>query len=321
MDQSRKIAKHKSEEQHSRLSEHNPALASPESKPSPDAALEATSLSARYGPRENWSISDVTIALYPGELLAVIGPNGAGKTSLIRAITGLLPIEHGDIRILGTPIAKTNRRSIAKLIAVVPQQSQIAFEFSVQQVVAMGRAPHQGSMLVPSKIDEETVNSVLERTNLSHLANKPVSQLSGGEQQRVAIARAIAQQPKILILDEATAHLDIHQKMELIEIVKTEIHQNNLACLAIMHDINDVSLHANRVAILNKGRITSQGPVNQIMTANNLQLAFDVDIDIATSQFSKTRVFIPSLPQKNRHNQTTTKKLPQDLDYSANPSL
>ncbi len=262
--------------------------------PSPDMpALEANRVSAQYGTSDKSAVVDVSIVVSAGELLAVIGPNGAGKTTLIRVLTGLLPASPGEVRVFGRPLHELDRREIARRVAVVPQHTHVAFGFTVREVVAMGRAPHQGSMLLSTKTDREIVDSVLERTHLSSLAHRPVSGLSGGEQKRVAVARALAQQPDVLVLDEAGAHLDIRHRIELLSLVRHEIRERNLACLSVMHDLSEVAQNADRVAILHEGRIRAQGTVEQVMTYRILRETFGVDLYVGVNELDGTRYFIP----------------------------
>ncbi len=257
-------------------------------------ALEANRVSAQYGTSDKSVVADVSLVVSAGELLAVIGPNGAGKTTLIRVLTGLLPAcPGGEVRVFGHPLHGLDRREIARRVAVVPQHTRVAFGFTVREVVAMGRAPHQGAMLVSTKTDREIVDSVLERTHLTALASRPVSGLSGGEQKRVAVARALAQQPDVLVLDEAGAHLDIRHRIELQSLVRHEIRERNLACLAVMHDLSEVAQNADRVAILHEGRIRAQGTVEQVMTYRILRETFGVDLYVGVNELDGTRYFIP----------------------------
>ena len=255
--------------------------------------LEAERLTAQYNGCSEPALCDVDLALHPGELVAVLGPNGAGKTSLVRAITGLLPPRRGEVRLFGRPIQRLGRRTIAKHIAVVSQRCSVDLNFTVEQVVAMGRAPHQGSMLFSSKEDKGFVSEALETTKLTSLARRAVSTLSAGEQKRVAIARAFAQRPDILILDEAGSNLDIGNRTELMAIVRRQIRYRKLACLSIVHDMTETAQVADRVVILREGRILAAGSVGDVMTRGLLREVFGVDLDVIRS--GSSMCFVPLL--------------------------
>ena len=223
----------------------------------------------------------------------------------------------GQVRLFGCPLGELDRRSIARRIAVVPQRAEVAFDFTVEQVVRMGRAPHQGSMQIPSASDIKAVESALTRTHLVSLAHRPVSGLSGGEQKRVAVARALAQQPDVLILDEAGAHLDIRHKLELMCIVRQEVRDHNLACLSVMHDLTEVAQTADRVAILHKGCLRALGTVDQVMTREILREVFEVDIHVGTNELDGSRYFVPIRPDPQPRNNKT----PSNLDQTHQPEL
>jgi len=256
-------------------------------------ALETVRVHAEYDKKRQNCLSDVSVSVSPGYLVAVIGPNGAGKTSLIRVLTGILPPSEGSVLVFGQPLHTLSRRAIARRIAVVPQHVRVAFGFTVREVVAMGRAPHQGAMLAAGQHDRRIVLETLERTRLTQLADRPVTELSGGEQKRVAIARALAQQPDVLILDEATAHLDIRHRVELHAIVRDEIQRRQLACLSVMHDLSEVAQNADRVIVIADGTLRAQGSVEEVMTYRILRETFGVDLYVGVNELDGTRYFVP----------------------------
>lgn len=257
------------------------------------SALEAFRVRAKYGKADKDCLSEVSTRVMPGELVALVGPNGAGKTTLVRVLTGLIAPDDGSVALFGKPLHTCSRREIARRVAVVPQHVRVAFGFTVREVVAMGRAPHQGSMLLHSAADRRVVDAVLDQTGLTELAGRPVTGLSGGEQKRVAIARALAQQPDVLVLDEATAHLDIRHRVELLALVRTQIEQRNLACLSVMHDLSEVAQNADRVVILDRGRVRAQGTVEEVMTYRILRETFGVDLYVGVNELDGTRYFVP----------------------------
>jgi iron complex transport system ATP-binding protein len=255
--------------------------------------LRATGLWAAYPGSPTPVLHELCLELDKGEVLALLGPNGAGKSSLVRALTGLLAPSRGSVELFGRDLRSLARREIARRVAVVPQSPRVAFGFSVREAVLMGRAPHQGAMLVASETDRRVVDGVLERTGLGPLASRPAAELSGGEQLLVAIARALAQQPEILMLDEATAHLDVRHSVLLHALVRTEVRERGLACLAVLHDLNEAAQNADRVVLLGGGTVRAQGTIEQVMTYRTLRETFGVDLYVGVNELDGTRYFVP----------------------------
>ncbi len=236
-------------------------------------------------------LREVSLGVSRGELWAVLGPNGSGKSTLIRVIAGLLKACAGSRRVLGDDVAELSRAELAKRIAVVPQRSEVALGFSVREVVAMGRAPHQRAMMRTNRVDREAVDRAIESCDLTTLTARPVASLSGGEQKRVHIARALAQQAPVLLLDEAGAHLDIRHRISLYRLIREEVRARDLACLATMHDLGAAAQNANRIALLDKGRLVAKGPVDEVMTAELLSATFATAIHAGTTEHGK-RYFV-----------------------------
>lgn len=257
-----------------------------------DVPLEAIEVSAAYAPGVR-VLCDASVRVSAGEMVAVLGPNGSGKSSLVKVLTGLLQPTRGRVQLFGQDLGLVSRRHVARRIAVVPQQVQVAFEFCVRDVVMMGRAPHQGPMLLASDADRGLVDEILQSTGLAELADRPVRELSGGEQMLVAIARALAQRPEILMLDEATAHLDIRHSVAVHALVRREIRDRNVACVAVLHDLNEAAQHADRVILLDRGRIRAQGSVADVMTYRALRETFGVDLYVGVNELDGTRYFVP----------------------------
>jgi iron complex transport system ATP-binding protein len=236
---------------------------------------------------------DAALRLHRGAVTAFLGPNGAGKSTLVKVLTGLLRPISGSVLLFGSEMRSMARRDIARRIAVVPQSVQIAFDFRVRDVVMMGRAPRQGAMMVAGEADQRVVQEVLERTDLVSLAERNVQELSGGEQMRVAIARALAQQPEILVLDEATAHLDVTHSVALHALVRREVLERGLVCVAVLHDLNEAAQNADHVVLLQAGRIVAQGNVAAVMTYRTLRQVFGVDLYVGVNELDGTRYFVP----------------------------
>jgi iron complex transport system ATP-binding protein len=251
------------------------------------AILELVGVGASYG------IRGVTLSADEGELISVIGPNGAGKTTLLRLLAGTLDPAEGEARLLGVPLARMTRQAIAQKVAVVAQAESVAFGFTVREVVAMGRAPHQGGWMRPDGKDEEIIERTLRRCDLAHLAHRPADQLSGGEQKRVAIARALAQEPRALLLDEPGAFLDPRHQVELYELLADLASSSKIACVVVMHDLNAAAQYATRVALVHEGGLTAVGSVEEVMTYTRLREIFGVDFYVGVNELTGARYFLP----------------------------
>ena len=239
----------------------------------------------------------VDLSVKAGELVAVLGPNGSGKTTLVRLICGLLRPRQGKALLFGEHACDMDRLAVARLVAVVSQHTEVALGFTVQEVVGMGRAPHQGAWQRPRREDQRAVDQALAACELEELRDRPVASLSGGEQKRTHIARALAQQTPILLLDEAGAHLDIRHAMALYELVRAEIDTRQLACLAVMHDLDAAAQHADRAVLLKAGAMVASGPVAEVMTAPELGRTFDAEIHVGTNGPAGRRYFLPMRPR------------------------
>ena len=258
-------------------------------------ALEARGVVARYASREGDrdALRGVDLAVFPGEMTVVIGPNGAGKSTLVRVLTGTLAPTEGTVRLFGSSLAEQGRKELARRLAVVEQASQWQTEFTAREIVMMGRAPHQGSLLLPSREDHAIVDSALERAQIAHLASRPVHALSGGEQALVAFARALAQRAEVLVLDEASAHLDVRHAVAVYELALREVRERNVACLAVMHDLNVAAAFADRVVLLSRGRVEASGTIEEVMTYERLRKVFGVDLYVGYNELDGVRYFVP----------------------------
>jgi iron complex transport system ATP-binding protein len=255
-------------------------------------SLSLRKVTAGYGAGEA-RLRDVDLVLAAGELVCVLGPNGAGKTTLLRVASGVLPATRGEVTLLGTPIASMARGDVARTLAVVEQTQELTMGFSVRDVVAMGRAPHQGAWMRPTDADERIVEDALARCDLTLLADRPANALSGGEQKRVAVARALAQEPKVLLLDEPGAFLDVRHQLELYELLAGEVKERALACMIVMHDLNVAAQFADRVVLVKDGAIVASGPVADVMTWRTLKETFDADLYCGVNELNGTRFFLP----------------------------
>jgi len=259
--------------------------------PESSARIAATSVSAGY--REKTVLHGVSLAASPGELVAVLGPNGSGKSTLLRVLAGTLAPSSGQVVLEGRALPELSRREVARCVAVVPQDSDVAFGFSVGEVVAMGRAPRQGALLIPTDEDRRLTLEALRLCELSSLVSRPVGELSGGERRRVVLARAIAQQPDVLLLDEPAAHLDVRHAVELYRLVKEMTRSRGMACVAVMHDLNAAARWADRASLLRDGRVVSDGAIDAVLDPDVLGDVFGVPIHRGNDRELDTDYFLP----------------------------
>ncbi len=233
-------------------------------------------LTAAY--KQHVVICDLSLSLAPGEVLGLIGPNGAGKSSLIRAISGLLPPQSGEITWMGDPIVGFSPARRARIIAVVPQAEQLGGAFTVEETILLGRTPYMGWLGKPSAADHAAVRQAMQQTRVDHLGTRRNAELSGGEQQRVLLARALAQQTPVLLLDEPTNHLDLQHQVAFLSLVVELAHSRQMAVLLAAHDLNHVAQYATRVALLADGKLAAAGTPDEVLTPENILSAYHVSV-------------------------------------------
>ncbi len=235
--------------------------------------LEARDVVVRYGLGRP-ALDGVTSTVRGGELLAIVGPNGSGKTTLVRVISGLLRPERGEVAVDGRPLARWKRPELAGVLAVVPQGEAVTFPLRVDETVMLGRYARLGPLAAPGPGDRAAVAEALARCDVSRLADRTIDTLSGGEWQRVRLARALAQQPRVLVLDEPTTSLDVRHEMELFELVRRLV-DGGLAGLVITHHINLAARYADRMLLLSAGRVAGEGPPATVLREDTLRAVFD----------------------------------------------
>jgi iron complex transport system ATP-binding protein len=243
--------------------------------------LEAREITVRYGRATSAALERVSCAVAPGRLVALAGPNGSGKTTLVRALTGLTPLEAGEVLVEGRPLERWPRGELARVLGVVPQREEIAFPLLVEETVLLGRYARLGPLAAPSRADRLAVQAALERCDVAGLARRPVDSLSGGEWQRVRLARALAQEPRALVLDEPTASLDVRHEMELLELVRRLV-DGGMAGLIITHQLNLAARFADRMLLLDRGRMAAEGTPVEVLTRETLARVFEWPVAVTT---------------------------------------
>jgi len=240
-----------------------------------DVIFESIDAEYRYPTTpELAAVAGVTLRVEPGELVGVVGPNGSGKTTLLRMLLGLLEPTKGRVLAFGRPAAQWKRRDLAQRIGVVSQREEITFPLRVRESVMLGRYPHLGPIGAPREADRSAVERALKRCDVDHMSNRWVGTLSGGEWQRVRIARALAQEPKVLALDEATANLDVRHEMEVFELVAALVRENRIAGVLVTHHVNLAARFADRLVVMHQGAARAVGAPNDVLTREVLEEVF-----------------------------------------------
>ena len=253
--------------------------------------LNVDGVECRYGSAT--VLEDVSLSVKEGDFVGIIGPNGSGKTTLLKSISRVLKPHKGTILLDKDDIYSLTGSEVAKQLAVVPQDSVIGFSFLALDVVLMGRNPHMSRFQMESTKDLSIARRVMELTNTWHLAERPINELSGGERQRVIIARALAQEPKVLLLDEPMTHLDIINQLEIMDLVKDLCSKQGLIVLAVFHDLNMAARYCNLCVLLKGGKVFSTGRLDDVLTSDNIKTVFRVDAIVQRHLVTNSLYVIP----------------------------
>lgn len=249
-------------------------------------------------------LENVRFAVKERDFMGVLGPNGSGKTTLLRSISRTLKPHRGTIFLNNVDVYDLENIEVAKQMAVVPQDTAIAFNFTALDIVLMGRNPHLSRFQMESENDIAMARKAMELTNTWHLAKRPINKLSGGERQRVIIARGLAQEPKILLLDEPTVHLDINNQLEIMDLLKELSIKKRLIVLAVFHDFNLAARYCDSAILLKDGKIVSAGNLDTVLTKENIKNVFQVDTMVRKHPITNSLYVIPlskpkpTLPKK-----------------------
>ncbi len=246
-----------------------------------EPAITLAQISTGYGNQR--VLDDISITIPAGSFYCIIGHNGSGKTTLLKTIAGILNPHAGRLHLQGKPIGDYSRRQLARHIAFVPQLGSDGFPFTVKEIVLMGRTPHQDWLGTSSAADIDIAQKALTYTGLDHLAHRRFEHLSGGERQRVFIARAICQQPRVMILDEPTAALDLAHQVRIMDLMEQLRRDTGMTVVMVSHDINLAAMYADILLLLKNGRPLSQGAPESVLTYANLERAYGCILLVDTS--------------------------------------
>jgi ABC-type cobalamin/Fe3+-siderophores transport system ATPase subunit len=239
-----------------------------------DLIFTVRDASFRYrGAREN-AVAGANLDVPRGALLGIVGPNGSGKTTLLQLVLGVLRPSSGSVSAFDRPVHEWRRRDLARRVAVVAQREEPVFPLRVREFVRLGRYPHAGPYRALDTNDEAAVTRALDRADALYLADRWTLALSGGEWQRVRLARALAQEPEVLVLDEATANLDLRHEMETFELVTALVRDHGLTGVLVTHHVNLVARFVDRIAVLDHGRVVAEGTPSTVLTREVIERVF-----------------------------------------------
>jgi iron complex transport system ATP-binding protein len=248
-----------------------------------------------FGYRDRVVGRDVSFHLAAGEVLCLLGPNGSGKTTLFKTVLRLLEPKAGTVAIDGESIAGWSRRRLARSFGYVPQAQATLFPFTLREVVLMGRTAHVGLFATPSRRDREIAEESLALLEIGHLAARPYTEVSGGERQLALVARALAQEPRILVMDEPTASLDFGNQVRVLAEIQA-LAGRGIAVVLSTHDPDHAFLCGHRVALLHDGRLARLGTPDEVVTAESLRGIYGVEVDVLALPGDRgRRVCVPRL--------------------------
>jgi iron complex transport system ATP-binding protein len=250
---------------------------------------------------QQWILQDFNVQVSDGEILGVIGPNGSGKTSLLKLMAGLLHAQRGMATLHGRDVRTLQPPDMARLVAIVPQNSHILFPFTVGELVLMGRFVHQRGWGWESAEDLRVAGRALATMDLHDAAHRTVQELSGGERQRAVIARALAQEAPILLLDEPTAFLDIKHQLEIYATLRMLNHERGVTVIVVSHDLNLASQYCHKLLLLNDGRPFMVGTPEEVLTEDHLKTVYGCQVLVDRHPVGGTpRITLPAIEPDNR---------------------
>ena len=230
--------------------------------------------------QEKKVIQNLSLDFAKGEFCALLGPNGAGKSTLLKALIGFHPVNEGKITIGNRELKHWQKAELAKQIAIIPQDFQLQFDYTVKELVLMGRFPYLGYWQNYSQQDKKVVDKVLQKLDLIRLQDELYSQLSGGERRRVSIARALVQETDILLMDEAFANLDINHQLEIMRLLSQINHEQNKLIILVSHNINLAAEYCKRIVMMKEGKLIADGIPEDVITNQTIRDLYEIDLTV-----------------------------------------
>lgn len=255
------------------------------------AMLTADRLTVGYGAKP--VLSDVDVALEPGEVTVFVGPNGCGKSTLLRTLAGLLPPIAGGITVAGDAIARLSRRELSRRLAFLPQTPLVPAGITVRELVRHGRYAHRGAFARHTSDDRDAIGWALAVTDAELFGERRLDELSGGERQRAWLATVLAQRAGVLLLDEPTTYLDLRHQFEVLEVVRRLAREHRIACGLVLHDLTQAAAYADRVVVVAGGAVVAVGDPVDVLTPETIDRAFGVDVTVVRDPDSGHLMCIP----------------------------
>lgn len=252
-----------------------------------------------FGYNKKDVLRDITFDVLEGEFLSIIGPNGSGKSTLLKTLNHIFIPKSGQILIKDLPIENYKKKDLAKYMAMVPQDTNVDFEFRVEEVVAMGRHPFQKRFQQETKEDKDIIYQSMELTNTLEIRNRYINEISGGERQRVFIAKALAQKPSIILLDEPTSHLDINHQMDILNLLKRLNEENGITVVLVIHDINLASRYSDRILLLDSGEVIGLGNPEEVISIENIEKSYGMNVAIERNKYTD-HIYLTPIEIKHR---------------------
>ncbi|MCD6231682.1 ABC transporter ATP-binding protein [Candidatus Aerophobetes bacterium] len=235
------------------------------------------------GYKETNILKGINLVIKRGEFWGVAGPNGAGKTTLLKSITKILSPKRGKIFFKGKNIARMDARKLAQKVAVVPQFSIFWLSFTVKDFILLGRIPYLPRFYLERREDYEAVEEAMELTGTTHLQERRINELSGGEKQKVVIARSLAQKPEFLLLDEPVSHLDIKHQLEILNLIEKLNQKEKVTILMISHDLNLTSHYVSKLILMKEGKIFARGTPQEVITEDNIEKVYEIKVKVSSN--------------------------------------
>ncbi|QSZ67108.1 heme ABC transporter ATP-binding protein [Methanofollis aquaemaris] len=251
--------------------------------------IRAEDLDVRYGDVQ--VLDAVSLAVNEGTFIGILGPNGCGKTTLIRAVSSVINPAAGAVYVDGRDVGEYSPRELATRLGAVPQETAVSFGFTVEEIVQMGRHPYLGRLSSMKEADYAICREAMDLTSTAHLADRLITEISGGERQRVLIARALAQQPKALLLDEPTSHLDINHQIEILSIIRSLT--PGVTVIAVFHDLNLAAYFCDRLILMEKAKIVAVGTPAEVLTDAHIRQVFDVPMMVRIHPLTGRPYLVP----------------------------
>lgn len=255
--------------------------------------IESENLSCGYSKRT--VLEEINLHINPGTILGLIGPNGAGKSTLLNTLARMLKPKGGKVLLASKDLWKISSREAASTMAFTPQETGSTLPLTIRQYVSLGRAPHRGWLLPMTTNDKRIIEDSLRKTGLTDLADRSITELSGGEQQRSALARVLAQEPEVLLLDEPTSHLDIKYQTEILDMVSHMAHDQNISVIISIHDLNTAALYSDQLVLIGRGGIAAFGTPEEVLNEEILSRIYNTPILVSTHPLYETPLIMPGM--------------------------